>query len=46
VAFSDLHSAIRTLPRDGGPWGREKNLGDPTARPRPKIWTRGQKWKK
>jgi len=22
-----------------------ENPGDPTVRPRPKVWTRGQKWK-
>jgi len=33
----------RPLPRDGGV---EKLHRDPTVRPRPKVWTRGQKWKK
>jgi len=35
--------ATRTLPRDGGV---EKLHGDPTVGPRPKVWARGQKWKK
>jgi len=33
----------RPLPRDGGV---EELPGDPTVGPRPKVWTRGQKWKK
>jgi len=33
----------RPLPRDGGV---EKLHGDPTVETRPKVWTRGQKWKK
>jgi len=35
--------ATRPLPRDGG---MKKLHGDPTVGPRPKVWTRGQKWKK
>jgi len=35
--------ATRPLPRDGG---AEELHEDPTVGPRPKIWTRGQKWKK
>jgi len=35
--------ATRPLPRDGGV---EELHGDPTVGPRPKVWTRGQKWKK
>jgi len=35
--------ATRPLPRDGGV---EELYGDPTIGPRPKFWTRGQKWKK
>jgi len=35
--------ATRPLPRDGG---MEELLGDPAIGPRPKVWTRGQKWKK
>jgi len=35
--------ATRPLPRDGGV---EELHGDPTVRPLPKVWTRGQKWKK
>jgi len=31
--------ATRLLPRDGGV---EKLHGDPTVRPRPKVWTRSQ----
>jgi len=34
--------ATRSLPRDGGV---EELHGDPTVGPRPKVWTRGQKWK-
>jgi len=35
--------AIWPLPRDRS----VKELhGDPTVGPRPKVWTRGQKWKK
>jgi len=30
------------FPRDGGV---EKLCGDPTVGPRPKVWTRGQKWR-
>jgi len=33
----------RPLPRDGG---MEELHGDLTVRPRPKVWTRGQKWEK
>jgi len=36
-------SATRPLPRDGGV---EKLHRDPTVGPRPKVWTRGKKWKK
>jgi len=35
--------ATRPLPRDEG---AEEFPGDPTVEPRPKVWTRGQKWKK
>jgi len=28
------------------PTGVEELHGDPTVGPRPKVWTRGQKWKK
>jgi len=35
--------ASRPLPRDGGV---EELHGDSTVRPGPKVWTRGQKWKK
>jgi len=35
--------ATRPLPRDGGV---EELHGDPTVGPHPKVWTRGQKWKK
>jgi len=35
--------ATRPLTRDGGV---EELHGDPTVGPRPKVWTRGQKWKK
>jgi len=35
--------ATRPLPRDGGV---EELHGDLTVRPRPKVWTRGKKWKK
>jgi len=35
--------AIRPLSKDGGV---EKLHGDPTVGPRPKVRTRGQKWKK
>jgi len=35
--------ATRPLPRDGGV---EELHGDPTVGPRPKVCTRGQKWKK
>jgi len=35
--------ATRPLPGDGGV---KKLHGDPKVGPRPKIWTRGQKWKK
>jgi len=35
--------ATRPLPRDRGV---EEFHGDPTIGPRPKVWTRGQKWKK
>jgi len=34
--------ATRPLPMDGGV---EELHGDPTVGPRPKVWTRGQKWK-
>jgi len=34
--------ATRPLSRDGGV---EELNGDPTVGPRPKVWTRGQKWK-
>jgi len=34
--------ATRPLPRDGGV---EELYGDPAFGPRPKAWTRGQKWK-
>jgi len=33
----------RPLPTDGGV---EELHTDPTVGPRPKVWTRGQKWKK
>jgi len=33
--------ATRPLPRDGGV---EKLHGDPTVGPRPKVWTKVQKW--
>jgi len=35
--------ATRPLPRDGGV---EELHGDPTVGPHPKVWTRGQNWKK
>jgi len=35
--------ATRPLPRDGGV---EELQGDPKVGPHPKVWTRGQKWKK
>jgi len=35
--------ATRPLQRDGGV---EELYGDPTVGSRPKVWTRGQKWKK
>jgi len=35
--------ATRPLPRDGVV---EEIHGDLTVGPRPKVWTRGQKWKK
>jgi len=35
--------ATRRHPRNGG---AEEFHGDPTVGPRPKVWTRGQKWKK
>jgi len=35
--------ATRPIPRDGGV---EKLHGDPTYEPRPKVQTKGQKWKK
>jgi len=31
------------LPKDGGV---EELHGNPTVGPRPKVWTKGQKWKK
>jgi len=30
----------------GGGGGADEFCGDPTVGPRPKVWTRGQKWKK
>jgi len=35
--------ATRPFPRNGGV---EELHGDLTVGPRPKVWTRGQKWKK
>jgi len=35
--------ATQPLPRDGG---AEELRGGPTVGPYPKVWTRGQKWKK
>jgi len=35
--------ATRPLPRNGGVEGLHR---DPTIGPHPKVWTRGQKWKK
>jgi len=35
--------ATRALPRDGDV---EELHGNPTVGPLPKVWTRGQKWKK
>jgi len=43
VAITLDGGATRPLPRDGGV---EELHGDPTVGPRPKVWTRGQKWKK
>jgi len=34
--------ATRPLPSDGGV---EELYRNPTVGPRPKVWTRGQKWK-
>jgi len=42
IIFGD-DGATRPLPRGGG---EEEFQGDPTVGPRPKVWTRGQKWKK
>jgi len=40
----DVVTSIQTnLPRDGDV---EELHGDPTVGPRPKVWTRGKKWKK
>jgi len=41
--FGGGSGATRPLLRDGGV---EELHGDPTVGPLPKIWTRGQKWKK
>jgi len=38
-----LGGATRPLPRDESV---EELHGDPTVGPRPKVWMRGQKWKK
>jgi len=38
----DGECAIRPLPMDGD---AEELYGDLTIGPRPKVWTRGQKWK-
>jgi len=35
--------ATQPLPTDGGV---KEPHGDPTVGPHPKVWTRGQKWKK
>jgi len=40
---SDGGGATRHLPRDGGV---EELHGDPTVRPRSKVWSIGHKWKK
>jgi len=42
VPFGGGDDATLLFPRDRG----VKELhGDPTVGPRPKVWTRGQKWK-
>jgi len=42
INLCDGSDATRPLRRDEGV---EELHGDPTVRSRPKVWTRGQKWK-